>query len=800
MHASRYVFSFGAALSLLVLVGRPALADTGDAARFFETSIRPLLENKCRKCHSAQNLSSGFRVDSLAALKKGGTRGSAIAAGDPEHSLLLSVVKRGPGVPAMPPNEKLSEGEVRDLERWIKDGAFWPEVAPAGTGKHWAFEPVRRPLIPSVKNRAWVRTPVDAFILAQLEAKGLKPAPPADRRTLIRRATFDLTGLPPTPAETEAFVKDKAPNAWEKVIDRLLASPQYGERWGRHWLDVARYADTNGMDENVHYGNAFRYRDWVVSCFNRDEPYNQFLVEQIAGDLLQHRDDQQRREHLIATGFLAIGPKVISEVDDRKMEMDMIDEQVDTLGRTTMGLTLGCARCHDHKFDPISTKDYYALAGIFKSTKTMEVMKKPRMWFEYPLATEADLARKAESDKRIAAAKAEISTLVARETETLKKSGTPMPKSPETAFPKEIQDELKRMREAEAELEKNAPEMPAAMGLTEAKPVDLPVHIRGDFLNLGEMVPRHFPTVLVGNAHPPLDRTHSGRLELAQWITNPEHPLTPRVIANRIWRWHFGQGLVRTTDNFGLLGEKPSNPELLDWLARRFMDDGWSFKKAHKLLMLSSAYTMSSAYNPAAAEMDPENRLHWRFDIRRLEAEEIRDSLLAVSGTLDLTMGGTIFPLKNREYVFDHTSKDNTKYVTHRRSIYIPIVRNHLYDVFQLFDFGDGAVPDGNRATTTVAPQALFIMNSAVVSDASTALASKLLERTDLDADGKIDLLYQQAYNRPATSAETARARTLLTRFQSAQPAGTQPPVREKQAWTWLAHTALSANEFLFLR
>jgi hypothetical protein len=707
-----------------------------------------------------------------------------------------------------------------------------------------------------VKDRAWVETPVDAFVLAKLEAAGLKPAPPADRRTLIRRATFDLTGLPPTPEEVDAFLADRSPGAFEKVVERLLASPQYGEKWGRHWLDVARYADSNGMDENVHYGNAWRYRDYVVAAFNNDKPYDRFIQEQIAGDLLPGEDGPARHERLIATGFLAIGPKVISEVDDQKMLMDAIDEQIDTVGRTVMGLTLGCARCHDHKFDPISTEDYYALAGIFKSTRFMTVMKKPRMWFEHSLTTEADLARKAEHAKQVAARKEAIAAAVAKAAEEAKAglpAGAPAPKNLEPLFPGGTRADLARMRAELEKLEKDAPEMPAAMGLTEGTVADVPVHIRGSFLTLGNIVPRRFPVVLAGQDQPAFEPGQSGRLRLAQWLASPEHPLTSRVIVNRVWRWHFGQGIVPSTDNFGLLSEHPSHPELLDWLADRFAGVpspesrvpspesggpsrsrvnaasdagpgirdpglntdpglGWSIKKLHRLIMLSATYQQGSrpAANPRSAirdprskdpqSVDPENRLLWRANVRRLEAEEIRDALLAAGGLLDRTMGGSILPLKNREYVFDHTSKDQTRYDSRRRSIYIPVIRNHLYDVFHLFDFGDASVPEGSRPATTVAPQALFMMNSELVSQAAEGLAGRVLAPPDMDEAGRIRLMHQVAYGRLPGQAEIGRSRSLLRRFEQAQAGDVAPAARSKQAWAWLSHVVLAANEFIYLR
>jgi cytochrome c553 len=819
----------------------PAAAPaTAEQARFFETSIRPVLVEQCLKCHGPDQQSGKLRVDSLAALLKGGGRGTSLTPAHPEQSLLLKVVMHVDGTPKMPPGKKLSDKQIADLAHWVQMGSPWPAAGATGQAlggkdraKHWAFQPVKRPAIPSVKNKAWVKTPIDAFILSELEKQGLKPAPAADKRTLLRRASFDLTGLPPTPAEIDAFVNDKSPDAWDKVIERLLASPAYGERWGRHWLDLARYADSNGLDENVHYGNAWRYRDWVVSAFNRDLPYNQFLTDQLAGDLLPATQDvQEHNDRLIATGFLAVGPKFISEVDTQKVLMDMADEQLDTLGRTTMGLTLGCARCHDHKFDPISTKDYYALAGIFKSTKTLEVLKKPRMWWEYPVGTAEDQAKKAEYDRKLAAQKEAVAALIAKGKEQCQAAnpGKALPKSPETVFPADLQAELKKRREELAALEKSPPEMPMAMGLTEGEVADLPVHIRGSHLTLGDMVPRRFPTVLastVSGSDARFDKQQSGRLQLAEWLTRPEHPLTGRVVVNRVWRWHFGHGIVRTVDNFGLLGEEPTNPALLDYLATAFVSGvpssefrvpgspaskgnvepgtrnselNWSFKNLHRLIMRSSTYQMSAAQDPRALKIDPENRLYSRAELQRLDVEELRDSILSVSGLLDRSMGGRALGLKNREYVFDHTSKDGTKYDIRRRTIYLPVVRNNLYDVFQLFDFGDASITEGNRPTTTVAPQALFLMNGDVALDAAESMAANALKRTDLDAPRRINLLYQQAYGRPATAAEQKRAAATLTRFE--QVAGQQKPdpaARQSLAWSWYCHVLLASNEFVYV-
>ncbi|MFN3653326.1 MAG: PSD1 and planctomycete cytochrome C domain-containing protein [Armatimonadota bacterium] len=863
------VLSGAAVLATLAVASEPPPAATlkppteaaADPARFFETRIRPVLATRCQSCHGGERQSGGLRVDSREALLKGGASGPALIPGKPEQSLLWQALTYGHAL-KMPPGGKLPDRQVADLSRWIAAGAAWPAGTASGgraDASHWAFQPVRRPPLPRVNDRAWVKSPIDAFVLAGLEQAGLRPAPPADRRTLIRRATFDLTGLPPTPGEIEAFLADRSPDAWEKVVDRLLASPAYGERWGRHWLDVARYADSNGLDENVAHGNAWRYRDWVIRSFNEDKPYDQFLTEQLAGDLLPAEDTPTRHARLIATGFLSLGPKVLAEADKEKMLIDIVDEQLDTTGKAFMGLTLGCARCHDHKFDPISTEDYYALAGIFKSTKSMESLVTIAKWWENPIPTPEDLARKAEHEKRVAAIRAEIDALLARGKEELTASGSPLPKEPESAYRPELREQLKTVRERLAAAEKEAPELPTAMGVTEGDPVDVQVHLRGDHLTLGKVVPRRFPVVLAGASQPKLQSRESGRLQLARWLASPTHPLTSRVMVNRVWRWHFGRGLVATTDNFGFLGEKPSHPELLDYLASVFSSPatvrpvsterqrdgetkgvrtvafrgasapadrkgsefiahpsslipreglGWSVKRLHRLLMLSSTYQMASqpakpraggAKSRQPETADPENRLLWRMPVRRLEAEEVRDALLAVSGTLDRTMGGSLLHVKNREFFFDHTSIDGTRYDSKKRAVYLPVVRNHVYDVFQLFDFVDPAVLESNRATTTIAPQALFWLNSDLVMDASRALADRLLAQTELDQPGRVRSLFVLLYGRPATTSEVARGLTALAHFQDAAP-GPDAAARRAQAWAWYCHALLAANEFLYLR
>ncbi len=795
-----------------------------DAAKsdFFEKRIRPLLVERCYECHSAEakKVKGGLRLNTREDLLKGGDTGPAIVPGDPDKSRLIEAVRYKNQDLQMPPKSPLSPEQVSDLEQWVKMGAPDPRskaAVPTGSKrvinldegrKFWAFRPIANPSVPKVQSsKLKVQSPVDNFIFAKLEEKKLKPAPPADKRTLLRRATFDLTGLPPTPAEIDAFIVDKSPEAFATVVNRLLSSPQYGERWGRHWLDVARYADSNGLDENVAFGNAWRYRDYVVNAFNHDKPYNQFIVEQLAGDLLPAAETLSvKHERLTALGFLCIGPKVLAEPDKVKLEMDLIDEQIETMGRAFMGVTLGCARCHDHKFDPVPTEDYYSLAAILKSTRTMDDLKTIAKWHEPEVALPEDFKAKETYAQIVSAQKLAITNFIAQANQALlsaSKSNS-LPNNPESLYPTNAVAELKQLRDTLAKLEKDAPELPSTMGVMEGTNVmkTFPVHIRGSHLTLGKEVARGVPQVMTISTQPQFDDTHSGRLELARWLASAEHPLTARVMVNRIWCWHFGQGLVASTDNFGSLGERPSHPELLDWLARRFIADGWSLKAMHRVIMLSSTYQMASqgTGGTALSQADSENRLLSHFPLRRLEAEEIRDALHFVAGTLDLKMGGKTIPLKNREFVFDHTSKDATRYDSPRRALYLPIIRNHLYDLFEQFDYPDPAVPTGSRNATVVAPQALLMMNSELVEQAAAKLASQLLARTELSDAKRVEMAYVKSYGRPPTARELTRAQNFLGQFPrtiSAQEPDAQ--VGRAQAWAVLCQTILAANEFIYL-
>jgi hypothetical protein len=660
---------------------------------------------------------------------------------------------------------------------------------------YWAFQRPVRHCPPIVSDRAWVHSPIDGFILAALEARGLKPAQAAEKRTLIRRATFDLLGLPPHPDDVRAFLADESPDAFARVVDRLLGSPHYGQRWARHWLDVARYADSNGLDENLAYANAYRYRDYVIAAFNSDKPYDRFVIEQLAGDLLAQDEanrgedgagqapDVERFSKLIATGFLALGAKMLAEDDPVKMQMDIIDEQVDTIGRTFLGLTLGCARCHDHKFDPISSADYYALAGIFKSTRTMENFTVVARWQERALASRDAVERDADLKRKIAATQADI--------ERLEADAASAAKQPER---------VNQLREEKKALEASLAQIPHAMAVADDKPENLRVHVRGSHLELGPEVPRAFPRVLTHQDSAPIGPDRSGRLELARWLASADHPLTARVLANRIWHWHFGAGLVRSTDNFGKLGEQPTHPELLDWLACQFVDGGWSIKSLHRLIMLSSSYQMSSAPCETAARLDPENRLWWRMNRRRLEAEAIRDAMLAASGQLDHTMGGSLLCVANREYVTSTANVNPVVYDTRRRSIYLPVIRSAVYDVFQAFDFPDPSVQSGTRQTSTVAPQALFMMNSRLVLQQCRALAAELLSDNSLDDPARVRALYEQAYSRPPDDQEVMAALEYVERYAVASGPGVDSSAEpRRKAWQSLVRAVMSANEFLYI-
>jgi hypothetical protein len=898
---------------LLIAGAAPAEAPPAtspEGVEFFESKVRPVLAENCFACHGPEKQKGGLRLDSRSAALKGGETGPAVVPGKPDESPMLRAVGYTDSNLQMPPKGKLPAAKVEALTAWVKMGAPWPATPSAaaargeGVKPHWAFQPVREPALPTVRDAAWATTPLDQFVLAKLEAKGLRPSAPADKRTLIRRVTYDLTGLPPTPEETDAFLADRSPDAYERVVDRLLASPRYGERWGRHWLDVARYADSKGyvFQEERRFPFAYTYRDWVIRAFNEDLPYDRFVVQQLAADRLPVGEDKRP---LAAMGYLTLGRRFLNN------QADIIDDRLDVVCRGFLGLTVGCARCHDHKFDPVPQKDYYSLYGVFASAVEPKelpllgaVARTPaEVAFEKELARlEADVQqflrkrhaelvvefRRADAiaayllaardgrrnpagrmglarerglngyllgrwaayldgpakgdhpvfgpwntlsalgdgeftDKAPAllasftAPSAKVNAVVkqslaaqkpasARDLakaygEVLAEAGaaagvtTPEraelrrvvigPDAPpevplaqvEQAFNRADRDKAKALRKKIEALQATSPAAPPrAMALVDAPtPVAPRVFLRGNPNNPGEAVPRQFLGVLTGPDRKPFT-DGSGRLELAKAIASKDNPLTARVFVNRVWAWHFGRGIVGTTSDFGTRSEPPSHPELLDWLADRFVADGWSVKRLHRLIVLSATYRQASADRPDLATADPENRLLGRFPRQRLDLEELRDSLLAVAGRLDPTMGGPAVDLVKAPF-------------TARRTVYGFIDRQNLPGLFRAFDFASPDTHAPQRFQTTVPQQALFLMNSPFVQEQARALA-KRTEGAATPAE-RVALLYRLAYGRRPTGEESA----LGLGFVSA-PRPTD--AGSLGAWEEYAQVLLLGNEFAF--
>ena len=944
---------------IALAIAGPAVAQQKDDLEFFEKRVRPVLVEHCYDCHGPEKQKGGLRVDSKAALAKGGDNGAALVPHDAEKSLLIQAVRYTDKDMAMPPSKdgskKLPASVIADLETWVNRGAADPRNEEAGAiakpafdyateRKKWAFQNPQRPVPPKVAQAEWVRTPVDAFVLAKLEASALPPAAPADARTLVRRMTFDLTGLPPTVEEVRAFEEAVARDrgrAVSELVERLLASPAYGERWARHWLDVVRYADSidsRGSGEDGDIVDAWRYRDWVVEAFNKDLPYDQFVAQQIAGDLLAH--EQWDPAKVIATSVFAIGNWGNGDSDKHKVYTDIVDDQVDVVGRAFLGLTVACARCHDHKFDPISTADYYALAGFFFSSHILEKFQPPtngEKLMRIPLESPQEKKNREGWKRQLAAVEEKLKgglqpltefvpkvagkdgllglkpktvdnpSLVMNTTDqdqafiTIKLPPRaialhPGPQSPaslswrapkagtysvrgrlrdvdpncgdgiewlvrgagttlasgtmgnggEADLPTkqvmvregelvqlairprgeytcdstqvefvvssgsgrtwDVREVLTRatgtvtqpidevwwvgegegdrlsedradLRELKAERDRLRAQLappPMTQGLQEG---GIPgtayagfhharIHVRGRYDRLGEVQPRGFPAIFA--AQPPTV-TGSGRLALAKWVANAENPLTARVMANRVWQHHFWEGIVRTPNNFGKLGEAPTHPDLLDWLAREFIESGWSVKHLHRLILLSSAYQQSSRSELSGAR-DPDNRLFGRQHRRRLSAEELRDALLAVSGTLDRKIGGPA--------VRDLNSA--------RRTLYLTTIRSDRATYQMLFD---GADPTGiveKRTDSVIAPQALWLLNHPFASAQAAALARLAKTQGGQEADAVIRWLFERLYGRQPTPEETGLISPLL-----------EP--RSERAWERLAHVLLCANEFIYL-
>jgi hypothetical protein len=737
----------------------PALAAvSSEAAEFFEKKIRPVLADHCFQCHGPEKQKSGLRLDSRVAVLKGNDAGPVVAPGEPDKSRLVQAIRYN-GEIKMPPKAKLPPEAIAALTEWVRQGAPWPETAKPGVRsleelgkKHWAFQPVKKPPVPPTKNAAWMKSPVDAFILAKLEAQGMTPAPPADRATLLRRVTFDLIGLPPTPDEIDSFINDPAQDALANVVDRLLASPRYGERWGRFWLDVARYADSKGyvFTEERRYPFAYTYRDYVIRAFNQDLPYDRFLIEQIAADQLPLGDD---KTPLAAMGFLTLGRRFLNNVHD------IIDDRIDVVMRGTLGLTVACARCHDHKFDPIPTSDYYSLHGVFASST--EPKDLPALGT--PVADDAKEAY----EKELRQFEAAVAEFQEKHKEELQ------------ARNQQVQGQFNAIKGKIDKLNATHPGAPArGMVLIDgANPHNSHVLLRGNPGNLGLEVPRQFPAVLTGEKRKPF--THgSGRLELAEAIASKENPLTARVIVNRVWLYHFGAGLVRTPSNFGLQGAPPSHPELLDYLAWQLMEEGWSLKKLHRLILLSAAYQQSSDANDQFRERDPDNFYLSHMNRRRLDYESLRDSLLAVTGDIDFKMGGPSIDEFKEPFA-------------RRRSVYGYVDRQNLPGVLRVFDFASPDTHSPQRFTTTVPQQALFLMNSPFVVEQVKRLTARPDVQAEADPAKRIQILYRLLYGRPADEEETA----LGLRFLAAP----QEENGHLSVWEKYVQVLLMTNNFGFV-
>jgi cytochrome c553 len=807
---------------------------------FFEKNIRPVLVQQCYKCHSAtaKEPKGGLRLDTRDGLRKGGESGLAVVPGQLDDSLLISAIRQDGDAPAMPPNDRLPDNVIEAFEKWVLMGAPDPRgVKPPGTKKgselaearkFWAFRPPRRVPPAEVKLSAWPRTDIDRYLLAAMETEGLHPVADADRYTLLRRATFDLTGLPPTPEEMAAFVSDKSADAFAKVVDRLLASAAFGERWGRHWLDIARYGESTGKERNVAFPMAWRYRDYVIDSFNADKPYHQFLREQIAGDLLQATSTARQNEYLTATGFLALGTKSLNERNREQFLMDVADEQMDVVTRAVLGVTVTCARCHDHKFDPFSQADYYALAGIFRSTETLSGVKQGNNKTGYTgdlLALAASAKESALSDterdelRRLEAEVKELKAQAAQKAAAAAKPAEPAAPpaktpAPSTAKAKKKKKDRPPQKPGAAEARRIA-ELQDRIDTLRAKatgtpdmvmavrdnpvPINCAILARGEINERGAEVPRGFPAVLSTAASPKVNPKASGRLELAHWVAQSANPLTARVMANRIWAHLFGTGIVATLDNFGELGDRPSHPELLDYLALRFVEHGWSVKKLIREIVLSRAYQLASTHDDSNYSTDPENRLLWRMTRRRLEAECIRDAMLAASGQLDPARPSGSPTKEISGEIGRNANTAALRRDVHCRSVYLPMVRGLVPELLAIFDMADPNLVVGQREVTTVATQALYLMNSPFVAGQAEAMAARLLARSELDEARRVDLAYRLALGRPANATECQRAQSYIRTITAAlENAGVPQGDQTRRAWASLCQALFGSGEFRY--
>ena len=818
---------------------RAQQAEAEAEAAFFEDQVRPILETRCFGCHGGQpTVQAGLRLTSRAAILQGGRRGPAVDLEDPESSLLIRAINYAG--PEMPPGGPLPPEQVALLNRWVTQGLPWPEeqrqqpvtVAREENGgspgveesRHfWSFQPPRRPQVPRVERQGWVRTPIDAFVLARLEAAGLEPSPPAGKGALLRRAYYDLTGLPPSPAEVEAFLADASPGAFARVVERLLASPQYGERWARHWLDLVRYAESNSYERDGPKPLVWRYRDYVIRSFSQDKPYDRFVLEQLAGDELE----PAAPDNVIATGFYRLGLWQDEPVDPVQELYEDLDDIVTTTSQVFLGLTLNCARCHDHKLDPLPQRDYYRFLAFFHGMKRYGV-RKPETVAEASLC---DIGPPRESRRRLEAnwrgrryerrsasvlsylekiEKLVADDLTAEEKEAFRqeanRAGILAKRVPRLVSETQLEGYADNRRRLEWIREAGTSRNLQALCVTEMgpRPRETFVLARGSYRARGERVEPGFPSVLSPprpQLGPPAEngKTSGRRLALARWIASPDNPLTARVMINRVWQYHFGRGLVGTPNDFGFRGSPPTHPGLLDWLAVEWVQGGWRLKPIHRMILLSSAYRMSSGPREEALARDPENRLLWRFDMRRLGAEEIRDSVLAVNGSLNLTLSGpSIYPVIPEEVlagqsVPGHNWWDSSPRDLTRRSVYIHTKRSLIVPLIAAFD---GADPDATcpvRFSTTQPTQALHTLNGEFMNRQARVLAGFVREEGRSDPAAQVRLALNRVLQRPPTGPEVARGLELMESLRRKHRTG------EDKALELFCLVALNLNEFIYL-
>ncbi len=782
---------------------------TAEDLAFFEKSIRPLLVDRCYECHSAESkeLAGDLLVDSRATIRRGGSKGPAIVAGDLKRSLLLEAVRYTNEDMQMPPDNKLTEAEIADLERWVTIGAPDPRSsATKHIGKQididaakqfWSLKPIQNPSVPAVQLDQWPNSEIDRFVLAKQEEQGLSPAPEADKNSLIRRATYDLIGLPPTPEEIDAFQADDTQEAFARVIERLLDSPRYGERWGRHWLDVVRYADTAGDNSDYPIPQIHRYRDWVIEAFNRDLPYDEIVRDQLAGDLRGGDNNEQCNARVIATGYLANSRRFGSRVDDYPQHLT-IEDTIDNLGRTFLGMTVSCARCHDHKFDPITARDYYGLYGIFNSTRYpwpgIELDKKQRDFV--PLVPREQRAQVEQSLHKRTKEQARLDSVVQKLKDLLKNL--------DESKKEEAKQQLAAAELAAKEYFQQSPPVETAYAVADVEsPEDVAIQIKGDPSRQGEIVPRQFLTVL-GGANLGEKASTSGREQLADWILAEDNPLTARVMANRIWQHHFGRGIVSTPNDFGKQGKLPTHPELLDYLAIQFRSNRWSIKSMHRLIMNSRAYMQSASRSPKAIRQDPTNQWLSGFPRQRLDAEAIRDTLLAVAGNLDLSQAGSHpFPPQSK---WDFTQHKPFKaiYETNHRSIYLMTQRIQRHPFLASFDGADPSTSTASRMTSTTPLQALYLMNDPLVHAQAQRIASRIMSHST-STESRLAFAYELLFARPPRSTESEAVTDFLTQVTRLLQINSvsKQPVREDEveaeAWQACVRGLLRLNEFIYL-